>query len=194
MPGFHDVSFPDAIARGATGGPEYSTDVVMVASGFEQRNVNWASARDRYDVSTGIRSREQMAEVVAFFRARKGRAYGFRFRDWADFEAVDQPLLEVTPTVWQLAKQYPSGAYADLRTITKPVSGTVMVKLNGNVVSPSIDHLTGRATFGSPPAPIPTASFLFDVPVRFDTDHLQVVSAAYHLQNVQSIPLVEIRA
>lgn len=194
MSSFHDVSFPDAIARGATGGPEYSTDVVMVASGFEQRNVNWASARARYDVSTGIRSREQMAEVVAFFRARKGRAYGFRFRDWADFEAVDQPLVEVTSTIWQLAKQYPSGAYADLRTITKPVSGTVVVKVNGNVASPSIDYLTGLATFGAPPAANPTASFLFDVPVRFDTDHLQVVSAAYHLQNVQSIPLVEIRA
>ena len=194
MPGFHDVSFPDAIARGATGGPEYSTDVVMVGSGYEQRNVNWASARARYDISTGIRTREQMAEVIAFFRARKGRAYGFRFRDWADFEAVDQPLVEVTTTVWQLARQYPSGPYADLRTITKPVSGTVVVKVNANVVLPPIDHLTGRVTFGSPPVANPTASFLFDVPVRFDTDHLQVVSPAYHLQNIQSIPLIEIRA
>jgi uncharacterized protein (TIGR02217 family) len=70
---FHDVSFPDAIARGATGGPEYSTDVVTVASGFEQRNQNWSAARARYDIGTGIRTREQMAEVIAFFRARKGR-------------------------------------------------------------------------------------------------------------------------
>jgi uncharacterized protein (TIGR02217 family) len=191
---FHDVSFPDAIARGATGGPEYSTDVVMVASGFEQRNVNWSAARARYDISTGIRTREQMAEVVAFFRARKGRAYGFRFRDWSDFEAVDQTCQEVTSTVFQLVKRYPSGPVQEVRTITRPVSGTVVVKVNGVVVAPTIDHATGRLTFGAPPAATPVASFQFDVPVRFDADHLQVVSAAYHLQNVQSIPLVEIRA
>ncbi len=73
--GFHDVRFPDAIARGATGGPEYSTDIISVASGFEQRNINWQASRARYDIGTGIRTREQMAEVIAFFRARKGRAY-----------------------------------------------------------------------------------------------------------------------
>lgn len=99
MTGFHDVRFPDAVARGATGGPEFSTDIIAVASGFEQRNVNWSAARARYDISTGIRTREQMAEVIAFFRARKGRAYGFRFRDWNDFDATGQPLA-VPPTRW----------------------------------------------------------------------------------------------
>ena len=92
MTGFHDVRFPDAIARGAIGGPEFSTDVIAVASGYEQRNVNWSAARAKFDISTGIRTREQMAEVIAFFRARRGRAYGFRFRDWNDFDATGEAL------------------------------------------------------------------------------------------------------
>jgi len=193
--GFHDVRFPDAVARGATGGPEFSTDIIAVASGFEQRNVNWAMARAKYDISTGIRTREQMAEVIAFFRARKGRAYGFRFRDWNDFEATGQPLAPtVDPLVWQLVKQYASGPSAEQRTITKPVAGSVIVRVNGNPVAVTVDHLTGKVMFGVAPAAQPYADFQFDVPVRFDTDHLPVVAVAYHIQQVSSIALVEIRA
>ena len=193
--GFHDVRFPDAIARGATGGPEYSTDVVSVASGFEQRNVNWSAARARYDIGTGIRTREQMAEVIAFFRARKGRAYGFRFRDWTDFEATDQALVATAdPLVWKLAKTYASGPSADLRLITKPEAGSVIVRVSGAAVAVvAIDHLTGAVTFPSTPATQPYADFRFDVPCRFDTDHLPVVASAYHLQQVSSIAIVEIR-
>jgi uncharacterized protein (TIGR02217 family) len=189
------MRFPDAVARGATGGPEFSTDIIAVASGFEQRNVNWSAARAKYDISTGIRTREQMAEVIAFFRARKGRAYGFRFRDWNDFEAEAQPLAPTTdPLIWQLTKQYASGPSADQRVITKPEAGTVVVRVGGNPVSVDVDHLTGLITFGLAPATQPYADFLFDVPVRFDSDHLPVVAVAYHIQQVSSIALIEIRA
>jgi uncharacterized protein (TIGR02217 family) len=193
--GFHDVRFPDAVARGATGGPEFSTDIITVASGFEQRNVNWSEARAKYDISTGIRTREQMAEVIAFFRARKGRAYGFRFRDWNDFEAEAQPLAPTAdPLAWQLVKQYASGPHADQRIITKPEAGMVVVRVGGEPVSVEVDHLTGRVTFEEAPADQPYADFRFDVPVRFDTDHLPVVAVAYHIQQVASIALVEIRS
>lgn len=145
MTGFHNVRFPDAIARGATGGPEYSTDIVSVASGFEQRNVNWSAARARYDIGTGIRTREQMAEVISFFRARKGRAYGFRFRDWTDFETTGQAMLATaSSTVWQLVRRYPSGPVEDVRAVTKPEAGSIVVRVSGAVVAGlTIDHLTG---------------------------------------------------
>ena len=106
MSGFHDVRFPDAVARGATGGPEFSTDIIAVASGFEQRNVNWSAARAKYDISTGIRTREQMAEVIAFFRARKGRAYGFRFGTGMISRRRPSRSRRRRILVWQLAKQY----------------------------------------------------------------------------------------
>lgn len=195
MTGFHDVRFPDAIARGATGGPEYSTDIVAVASGFEQRNVNWSAARARYDIGTGIRTREQMAEVIAFFRVRKGRAYGFRFRDWTDFEATGQAMLATASnTVWQVVRRYPSGPVEDVRAVTKPEAGSVTVRVNGAVVADlTVDHLTGRVTFPSAPAAQPYADFRFDVPCRFDADHLPVVATAFHLQQISSIAIVEIR-
>lgn len=194
MTGFHDVRFPDAVARGATGGPEYSTDVVSVASGYEQRNQNWDLARGRWDISTGIRTREQMAEVVAFFRARKGRAYGFRFKDWSDFQADGQALAPTgSPLILQLVKRYASGGSEEARVITKPVPGTVVVRIDGNVVSPAIDDLTGRVTFDIEPAAQPYADFEFDVPVRFDSDHLAVTLRHFDSAIVPSIPLIEIR-
>ena len=95
---FLDISFPPYVARGATGGPTFSTNVVTLASGAEQRNVLWANARGRWNISTGIRTRAQMLEVIAFFYIVKGRGYSFRFRDWNDYQATDVPMVEVSST------------------------------------------------------------------------------------------------
>ena len=84
---FHEVRFPEAIGRGARGGPERRTQVVELASGDEERNASWANSRRRYDVSYGIRRADDLAAVVAFFEARNGRLHGFRFRDWSDYRS-----------------------------------------------------------------------------------------------------------
>jgi ParB-like chromosome segregation protein Spo0J len=111
------------------------------------------------------------------------------------YGTTGQPLAATAdPLVWQLAKQYASGPSADQHTITKPVAGTVVVRVNGNAVAVTVDHLTGRVTFGAAPGAQPYADFQFDVPVRFDADHLPVVAVAYHIQQVSSITLIEIRA
>lgn len=191
---FLDIAFPPFVARGATGGPSFSTNVVALASGAEERNILWANARGKWNISTGIRTREQMLDVIAFFHVVKGRAYSFRFKDWNDYAATDQLMVEVTPTVWQLVKRYAIGGFEHIRTITKPVAGTVAVKIGGVPTIPSgIDHLTGRVTFASPPSSAPTASFEFDVPVRFDTDHLPVQANAFDQQVVSQIDLIEVR-
>jgi uncharacterized protein (TIGR02217 family) len=191
---FLDISFPPYVARGATGGPTFSTSVVTLASGAEQRNVLWANARGRWNISTGIRTRTQMLDVIAFFHIVKGRGYSFRFKDWNDYAATDQLMVEVTPTTWQLVKRYAIGALEHVRTITKPVAGTVVVKIGGVPATPSgIDHLTGRVTFSSPPSSAPTASFEFDVPVRFDTDHLSVQANAWDRQVASQIDLIEVQ-
>jgi hypothetical protein len=99
------------------------------------------------------------------------------------------------PLVWQLVRRYPSGPSEDVRAITKPEVGSVVVRVNGAAVAGlTIDHLTGLVTFSSAPAAQPYADFRFDVPCRFDTDHLPVVATAYHLQQVSLIAIVEIRA
>ena len=190
---FLDIAFPGSVGRGATGGPGFSTQIVTLASGAEQRNVNWSQARGRWNISTGIRSRADMAAVIAHFHVVKGRAYSFRFKDWNDFDAADQAMVQIAPTVWQIVKRYNRSGYEHVRTVTKPVSGTVAVKIAGSPVTPAaIDTLTGRITFASAPGSAPTASFQFDVPVRFDTDNLPVQANAWDLQIVNNIDLVEV--
>ena len=84
---FHEVRFPDNISRGARGGPERRTQIVEMASGDEERNGSWADSRRRYDASYGIRKADDLAAVIAFFEARRGRLYGFRWKDWADYKS-----------------------------------------------------------------------------------------------------------
>jgi uncharacterized protein (TIGR02217 family) len=125
MSGFHEVRFPNNIAYGATGGPEFATTVVATGAGHEKRNVNWSEARGRWDVASGLKKQAQIDELIAFFRARKGRAYGFRFKDWTDYRATGQLLGtgDDALTQFQLVKHYPSGSVIEVRTITKPVAG-----------------------------------------------------------------------
>lgn len=190
---FLDISFPGGVARGATGGPGFSTQIVTLASGAEQRNQNWANSRGRWNISTGIRDRADMSAVIAHFHVVKGRAFSFRFRDWNDFDATDQTMAQVTPTTWQLVKRYSRSGFEHVRTITKPVSGSVVTRVGGSVVTPaSINLLTGVVTFAAAPGSAPTASFQFDVPVRFDTDSLPVQANAWDMQVVSNIDLVEV--
>ena len=134
-----------------------------------------------------------MLDVIAFFHVVKGRAYSFRFQTGTIIRR-DQLMVEVTPTVWQLVKRYAIGGFEHVRTITKPVAGTVAVKVGGVPATPSgLDHLTGRVTFEPPPSSAPAASFEFDVPVRFEADHLPVQANAFDQQVVSQIDLIEVR-
>lgn len=87
MPGFHEVRFPIAIGFGSSGGPERRTDIVLLASGHEERNARWAYSRRRYNAGTGIRSLADLHRLTAFFEERRGRLYGFRWRDRADWKS-----------------------------------------------------------------------------------------------------------
>ena len=205
---FHEVRFPDNISRGARGGPERRTQVVELASGDEERNASWANSRRRYDVAYGIRRADDLAAVVAFFEARNGRLHGFRYKDWADYKsalpsqaitATDQQIGTGTGSLqtFQLAKRYTSGPQTWVRTITKPVTGTVRVAL-GTVEQLSgwtLDATTGVIIFTAAPAGgvIVRAGFEFDVPVRFDSDTLDVTLDFERLGSITSIPMLEIR-
>ncbi|MGS4947767.1 DUF2460 domain-containing protein [Meridianimarinicoccus sp. RP-17] len=199
MTGFHEVRFPDAIARGVTGGPAYDTSVITTAAGFERRNANWSQARGRWDAGSGLRRRADFSALIAFFRARQGRAYGFRFKDWTDFR-VETGFLGVgdgTRTAFQLIRIYDSGGIEAVRDIRKPVDGSVQVFLDGVPMSAgvSIDHRTGLVTFAVAPAEgaIVTATCEFDVPVRFDTDAMGLSLDSFEQGSWPQIPLVEIR-
>ena len=205
---FHEIRFPDNISRGARGGPERRTQIVELASGDEERNANWANSRRRYDVAYGIRRADDLAAVVAFFEARNGRLYGFRYKDWADYKsslpsqaitATDQQIGTGTGAVtqFQMVKRYTSGAQSWTRAIAKPVAGTVRIAL-GTVEQLSgwtLDSTTGVVTFTTTPGNgvIVRAGFEFDVTVRFDTDMLDVTLDIERLGSITSISLLEIR-
>lgn len=196
---FVEVQFPSDISYGSGGGPEYATDIVASVGGYEQRNVNWEQARARYNVAHGVKTKAQLDALIAFFRARKGRAHGFRFKDWTDYQATNETLGtgNGTQTQFQLVKRYVSGSATDIRTIVKPVAGTVQVYKNAVLQTSgvSVDAATGVVTFTAAPAAghVITASFQFDVPVRFDTDRLSASLDAYGIHSWQDISLVEVR-
>ena len=205
---FHEVRFPDNISRGARGGPERRTQIVELASGDEERNASWANSRRRYDVAYGIRRADDLAAVVDFFEARNGRLHGFRFKDWGDHKSclpsgtpapTDQMIGtgDGATTTFQLVKRYASGSQTWMRTIAKPVAGSVTIALNGAPQASgwSVDTSTGVITFTTAPASgvAISAGFEFDVPVRFDTDALDVTLDLERLGSITSIPLLEIR-
>ena len=210
MPAFHDVRFPERLSFGALGGPERRTEIVALANGREERNTPWAHSRRRYDAGIGLRSLDDLAEVTAFFEARRGQLHGFRWKDWADHKSclpsdAPQPTDQVIATgdgarrSFQLVKVYRSGSDTYDRPIRKPVAGTVTLAVAGvpayEGVHFELDAATGTVTFADPPlagADV-TAGYLFDVPVRFDTDTLLTSVETFSAGQVPDIPVVELK-
>lgn len=212
LPAFHEVRFPPAVGFGSSGGPQWRTDIVALGSGAEARNSRWAQSRRRYDAGYGIRTLDALQEVAAFFEERRGRLFGFRFRDpldWKSCAASAEPSAsdvelgtgDGTQTQFQLIKKTGLGATAHERVIAKPVAGSVAVavggvaKLVGSEVT--LDETNGVLTFQ--PGHVPgiaqsvTAGFEFDVPVRFDSDRLDINLSHFKAGDIPQIPILEIR-
>jgi uncharacterized protein (TIGR02217 family) len=206
MQAFDDVPYPLALGRDATVSPEFSTSVSVTASGHERRSSQWTDARLRIDVGPGIRSDAELATLIAFFRARRGAARGFRLADPFDFSSnamteaptmLDQ-LLGIgdgLTATFQLVKHYGDALDPQLRPISRPRPGTVLVSVDG---APRADFTLaagGKIVFDTAPpegAAVRTG-FLFDVPVRFAEDRLDISGAAFAAGEAPSVPLVEVR-
>ncbi|MCU0955086.1 MAG: DUF2460 domain-containing protein [Hyphomicrobium sp.] len=209
---FHEVRFPTAISRGAQGGPERRTDVVVLGSGHEERNARWADSRRSYNAGYGVKSLDDLHAVIAFFEERRGRLYGFRWRDHLDWKscppqqaitAGDQVIGMGTGSqaVFQLVKKYGSAFAPWSRQIKKPVDATVRIAVAGVEKAPgshfTLDGATGEVTFR--PGHVPeagqpvTAGFAFDVPVRFDTDRLEISLTGFQHGAIPNIPVMEVR-
>lgn len=205
MTSFHEILFPVDIALNSEGGPSRRTDIVTLVSGHEERNSPHANSRRSYNAGYGVKSMADIEAVIAFFEARRGRLYGFRFRDPFDHKscalaaapgAEDQQIGAgdgETPD-FQLVKTYVSGAASSSREIRKPVAGTVLAAVGGEAASFTLDEATGIVTFAEAPAAgaIVTAGFVFDTPVRFDADALRINLAAFKAGDIPSIPLIEV--
>lgn len=203
---FHDVQLDEDVERGAQGGPGFKTTITQLSSGFEFRNIDWEKARGRWDISYGLDDKVTHEAVLAFFYARFGRAHTFRFKDWTDFvigvDATDTPQAIGTgdgaQTQFQASRLYTSGAFSYTRPITKLVSGTVRVFLDGveQFADFTLDLITGVVTFtaGAPGGGVVVGLINeFHAHVRFDIDQLDLRAFFDGNYSLPEIPLLEVR-
>ena len=207
---FHEVRFPASVSLGSSGGPERRTEIVTLGSGREARNTPWAHGRRRYDIGGAVRTLDQMHELIAFFEARRGKLHGFRFRDPFDFKSC---APSATPTAndqilgagdgervtFSLLKAYGAGETAYLRPISKPVAGSALVAIDGAPLAPgafTVASESGIVTLDAAPVlgAVVSAGFIFDTPVRFDIDRLDLSIDGFGAGHAVAIPLVEVRA
>jgi uncharacterized protein (TIGR02217 family) len=206
MQAFDDVPYPLALGRDAGVSPEFSTSVAVTASGHERRNALWSDARLRFDVGPGIRSEAELGTLIAFFRARRGPARGFRLSDPFDHSSngmtgVRGPLDQLIgigdglTATFQLTKSYGEGDEPQVRPITRPRPGSVRASIAGGETGGFTLEAGGKVIFPAapPPGAEVRAGFLFDVPVRFAEDRLDVTGAAFAAGEAPSVQLIEVR-
>lgn len=204
---FDAVDFPLAIGREALVVTEFSTQIVSAPSGHEQRASEWAEARMRYDAGPGIRSEADVRMLADFFRARRGAARAFRFRDPFDGSSAadggspdaDDQWLGAGDGVrrqFALVKRYGSDDAVQVRAIRLPVDGSVRVSVDGIETAAFEVTDDGEVLLDVAPAAgiAVRAGFLFDVPVRFAEDRLEASRATFLAGEIASVPLVEVRA
>lgn len=205
---FREERLPVMIERGALGGPRFNTTVLPLESGHEQRNQNWQEALQAFNLSYGLRKKDDRTALAgydtirAFFYKMRGRAFGFRFKDWTDFQINNQLIGtgDGTQTAYQVFKRY--GAVATSfydRDIRKLVSGTLTVFINNVEFSSAnyaVDNNTGIITFTTAPTVGQAISVTceFDVPVRFDSDAFDLQAQYIDAVSIPTVMLYETRA
>lgn len=192
---FDNVRLPVDIERGAVGGPAYKTTIISMASGRERRNQDWEIPLSSFNIGYGIQDRDDMENVYTFFHARGGMARGFRFRNWLDFKVIDTPVGLITgqPLQRQIVRLYPDAVNPQLRIVAYPVPDTLKVYVN-QIITEAYTLLDGGILqFPTDPGPDVIATCEFDIPVRFNTDKLDVRLNTYRAGEVPSIQVVELR-
>lgn len=199
---FDEVRLPECIEANAVGGPQFKTTIIELSSGFEKRNIDWSETRGEWDISYGVKTKDNFNDVVKFFYARRGMARGFRFKDWSDFELEKQAIGigDGANADFQIYKRYSSGGVDYDRELNKIVDGSEQVYVN-NVLqigaNYDIDYNTGLITFtiGNIPPNLSTVAVAceFDVPVRFNTDKLNVTMKMVELGSIPQLSVVEVK-
>ena len=194
---FLEVRFPESISFNSSTILEFNTTIITAKNGKEFRNINWNNNKMKFNIINGIKTKAELNEILKFFRNTKGKAYGFRFKDWTDFSVTSQQIGtgDGEKTQFQLIKTYTTNNTTYTRKITKPVISTIKVFLDNVETNDfSIDLTTGLITFTTAPSNnvIITANFEFDVPVRFNTDILEISMESINSGKIKDLELIEV--
>jgi uncharacterized protein (TIGR02217 family) len=197
---FIEVQFPVDISYGSSGGPEYATNILNTTNGCEIRQIKLYNSKMKFNISTGIRNKQQVEQLISFFRCCKGRYTAFRFKDWTDFKGQSEAVKIINNNNLQLIKTYKlHDNTTEERIITKPVKNTVFIYIDKEKIDEAqleIDYTKGRIIL-PPHIKITentriTADFEFDVPVRFDIDYLPITIENYNFYSLTPIQLIEV--
>jgi len=205
---FDEVDFPDDIAYGSSGGPTFSTGVIVVDSGGDERTARWQTPKKVYDAAYTQRTLSQIRTLLAFVIARKGAARGFRFKDFNDFTTaadhvgtpsdtdVEIGIGDGSTRTFQLVKKYGSGSAITSWTITKPVTGTTVVSIDDVAQTSgwSVNLTVGWVVFTVAPAigEVIKAGCEFRVPCWFAKSidkELRAAIEEYDTGSITSIPI-----
>ena len=189
-------------ARGAVGGPTFVTEIERVKNKAELRSADFDHERGRWEIGYGDRKSAEIRGIVNYFRQRRGRFQGFRFRDWSDFRALHNHIGRWTASgdILPLRRVY---GVDYVKRIMRPVlEGLELSTRQGNAFLPidesvyDVDVLTGLVTFREgPPVGEEVEIYwtgAFDLLVRFDTDEIDVRVVNPDLMSIGSLPIVEL--
>lgn len=193
---FIETRLSDDVAYAFRAIPRYKTQIAPLDNGKEQRDLKWTKAKRRFEAVYDKFTPTLYAGLLDCFHACGGSGYAFRFKDWSDYQVTagalgNTPGVNMTPV--QLVKVYAFGSQSRSRTITKPVAGTVTVYSNGVAKAGAIDTATGlfTPTTNWAAGEALTATFEFDVPVRFENDELPTEYEDYAALSVDAV-LIEV--
>lgn len=188
----------------------WSTTVVELGGGNEQRNVNFGDARRHYDANTPTLTLAQYLQIEKHFNARRGRGRSFPLRDRSSFRSsASEPIGTAggISSTMQLVVASGDASNAYAREIYLPESGTVHIYANAVEKTEGVHWsmaytgatagtLTWLANFTGQTI---TASFDYYIPVRYDVDQLSGpelfvwTSGTTGLVKGPAIPLIEVR-
>ena len=206
---FLEVRFPENIKMESYGGPEFFVEVIKTLSGAESRNMIRGHPEHRYYPAKDVEDPDDIAAILNLFMTVRGPWGGFRYKDWEDYATTDTHRRHGTParsfigvggggvTEFQLSKRYVYGSYGFTRPIYKPVADTVQIYLDGIEETSGwvVSETTGLVYFDVAPGigVIITATFEFDVPVRFVNARLPMGGKSHSVFYARDLELVEIR-
>jgi hypothetical protein len=91
-PSFHEIQLPANYNWEPKLGPGYKTKLGELESGHEEREEDWPHQRGEFDVAYTLQTDVQLRKLLTFYYCRYSMGYGFRFKDWSDYQAINAPL------------------------------------------------------------------------------------------------------
>lgn len=193
---FYDIVFPESISMKSSYIIEYNTIINKSKNGNELRIPNYDYPLLSYNVINDIKTKKELEDIINFFKLVKGRAYGFKFKDWLDYKVINQNIAvaDGEQKDFQLIKTYNINNKLQTRKITKPKQVSIFINNQNITTNISINYENGIITFNTPPEKdtIISASFEFYVPVRFDNDKIEIVMKNEKVGEIKDLKIVEL--